>query len=926
MAKEVKKNMKKIPKLFVILIAVCAILFGCFYKKTNVFAENGSGDRCLKLDFRDNGFPAAVVINTFVWNSEDDEFHTTDGNYTIVILAGKRGDDFPQLSTPGGFRDQENVSVDTSPNLDQDPLVDGDEYKITITLTNYGAASGCEFLGGIELTPGPEPETNIIEHPTITLDISGDELEYHYVASKPEEDDVARFKIGINNRVERGDGTFAGASSNGLIPFRFGNVTFKDNIEPPHATGARTTNPITDYEYAYDGSGYVEFCVNGGAADEYTKIEINGVDYSDQAPHTKVEVFEHIIGRASQFCITGVPHADNYDIVVEGERLPLDKQVTGFGWSYLSADRSLDVTEENEGAFAHGRIEFVKVDYTDIDDTHYEFDNVSSYNNTRYHGTGEIYEWVDGQKDYIEEDRRTAWGEALIPYGAELTIRVVPDAGYQLTSFTTSPNGFQATDEPGVYTIVVNQENLYSEDFDKFELSATFTEIGSEVQATTDAVRGGTIQTDQAIDNGSIKLAVSDANASEDSQTAFVDKASEQGYTVSDILDISLYNSIYKGGKKDNNGNYLSWDTELNNLDNKANIELELQENMDGKEVALVHEIHDDEAVRYEFVDINYNSETNTITFEEDSFSNFAIVVKESNEEPQEPEENQAVIIYNTRSSDHIDDVIINKGEKAPIPRDPIHEDGFEFEGWYTTEGLNEEYDFNLVVDVDRLELFAKWAEPENPEPSEEPERDTLYVVKDDNDNEVSFMEEEGHTYYFEMIDYLSFTKEEVMAMAGITAEQYDKIFGGIKKQAEKKGTFLFFYDISVYELVTPDPEDPEDDGRRDIHEGPFTIKIKMTDELAKYNDFKMYYVNEEFNLDNKAIKFSVSKDGKYLVGELPHLSPYVLVGNNVSSSSNTNPPTGDNISTWVGILVISALGLSLGIFVTTKLKKSKVK
>ena len=52
-------------------------------------------------------------------------------------------------------------------------------------------------------------------------------------------------------------------------------------------------------------------------------------------------------------------------------------------------------------------------------------------------GVGKTYR----VKKILEEDRRTSWGEALVPYGTELTIRVVPDEGYQLTGLTVSENG-----------------------------------------------------------------------------------------------------------------------------------------------------------------------------------------------------------------------------------------------------------------------------------------------------------------------------------------------------------------------------------------------------------------------------------------------------------------------------------------------------
>ena len=166
------------------------------------------------------------------------------------------------------------------------------------------------------------------------------------------------------------------------------------------------------------------------------------------------------------------------------------------------------------------------------------------------------------------------------------------------------------------------------------------------------------------------------------------------------------------------------------------------------------------------------------------------------------------------------------------------------------------------------------------------------------------------------MIDYLSFTKEEVMEKEGITSEMYDQIFGGVKSQAEKKGTFLFFLNIRVYENVEPDPSDPDDDGIRDIHDGPFTVKIKMTDELKKYNSFKMYYVKDDFTLDSEAMEFNVSEDGNYLIGTLKHLSPYVLVGKTVSA---TNPQTGDNIGLYVTMLVVSSIGLGATIVIAKK-------
>ena len=107
-------------------------------------------------------------------------------------------------------------------------------------------------------------------------------------------------------------------------------------------------------------------------------------------------------------------------------------------------------------------------------------------------------------------------------------------------------------------------------------------------------------------------------------------------------------------------------------------------------------------------------------------------------------------------------------------------------------------------------------------------------------------------------------------------------------------------------------------------------IKIKMTDEMKKYNTFKIIYVDmdDEGNINTeKPIDLKV--EGNYLVGTLEHLSNYALTGSYVVPSNNSttnNPQTGDNIYMWFGMLLISVFGLSVGMITATKSKKSKVK
>ena len=173
-------------------------------------------------------------------------------------------------------------------------------------------------------------------------------------------------------------------------------------------------------------------CVNGGGTDEYTSIKINNVEYSQYAPHTQTDYWEHYDGYAQMFCIPNVPYSESYHVEVHGEQTSDDNKIPGFGWSYLSADRSEGVSPEEEGNFAHGYLEFVSASIT-IDNEDLVFNSVSAFNNYRYHNSehGSILHFDSGNKEYPEENRRLAWGEAHMPFGTTLRVRIVPDEGYQ---------------------------------------------------------------------------------------------------------------------------------------------------------------------------------------------------------------------------------------------------------------------------------------------------------------------------------------------------------------------------------------------------------------------------------------------------------------------------------------------------------------
>ena len=907
-------KLKRGVKRFLRFSGVCLLVISYFALLTNVIAETnkGSGEYCFTFDMDSNGFPvSSVTINGEEWvKNEDIIFHNNEDTFTIVVKVGKNAEDkYPWISTAGGL---DNYKTYTAlPNPEQSDEVEGDEYILTLVMHNLPKQNNaqCESMG-ISLQEGPFPVYPEIDATAnVSITISGDELEYHYDEQHLDEADVAYFKFDING----------GSDSDHLVPFTFRNAeyTYNDN-EAPHNVSSVTTKQPIEYHYTYNGTGYVEFCVNGGSTDEYTHIYINGVDYANQAPHTQVQHMESLNGWAQMFCIENVPYnTTEYNVVVEGENTALENRVPGFGWSYLSADRSEGLPVEEEGNFAHGRLEFVSASVT-IDNELLEFNSVNAFNNYRYHNKGQIFQFNQGEKNYPEEERWRAWGSAQLPYGTTLTVRIVPDEGYQLTSLASSPNGFQATDEPGVYTLVLNNANFaYNNDEDVFNLQPVFTEVGATVVAAADSVTSGTIQLgggENSFAAGTPKLQVEDAeNISEERIADFTDAAEDEGYTISNYLDISLFNSIYKGGKKDANNNFLSWDTAVNNLTNLATISLKLDNALDGTDVAVVHEAHEGEnIVSYDVIEGTYDVDTQTITFETDAFSTYAIIYKgenpnnnnennneDNNENNNENPNQQEVthhIDFDSIGGSPVSPADVVEGQALERPEDPTL-DKWSFEGWYEDDEYNTPFDFSTPI-TREYTLFAKW----------ERLKDTNYQASDDNNNSISFKEQEGHTYEFTIINYLDYTKEQILAAnPDITEEVYDAMLETLQEITKAEGTLIGLYEITLTE-----------DGIRDLHEGPFTVRIKATEEMKKYNTIKMIFVADD-NSTEAPIPFTL--EGDYYVGTLNHLSTYTLVGSNTSVSGN--PDTHDSIYLWLAMLVISGLGMAITTVLTNKAIKA---
>ena len=250
------------------------------------------------------------------------------------------------------------------------------------------------------------------------------------------------------------------------------------------------------------------------------------------------------------------------------------------------------------------------------------------------------------------------------------------------------------------------------------------------------------------------------------------------------------------------------------------------------------------------------------------------------------------VVSFNTGDDEiHIDDIEIEHGGSLEMPELPARA-RYIFVGWYEDETLTTEFDPSTKI-TDDLTLYAKWEE--NVEEYEVSANGVTFTFTDEAD----------HDFELQFIDVLALDEEEREAL--VPAEEYEQIYEMIVENTKKYGTLLSVYAIEI-------------DDHGFSHEGETHIKIPMTKEMEKYNSFKIIYLDDENNFKvGEVIELEVN--GDHLEGTLPHLSAYSLVGSYVAPSNN--PKTNDSLYLWIGISLISIIGLSIG---TIKLKKSEIR
>ena len=352
-------------------------------------------------------------------------------------------------------------------------------------------------------------------------------------------------------------------------------------------------------KYNYDSSGTVTLEIGTIFLYRLTELKVNGTDYSSQLPDTTEEMLEAFKDQRF-FATIDVPYATSYAITTKSEETDREHMVVG---NFLWDRRTPTSEEEVDDCLDHGDIKLVKLKYKG--NTYYPGDKIFV--------NGTAYDWSD--HIVTDKDPSGTAGGATLPAGAELTVKLVPDYGYQLVSFGPNGGSFTADSEnQSEFTFEVGRGN--------FHLAAHFEQVADAVDAKANNIESGSIKiADNEIDTGSVVLSVNDINLSDDKVEEFASAAGD--YKVSQYLGINLDQVIYKGTPND------VWTNKMDELNSEATVTLQLSDVIDADEIAIVHNIHDGE--EFEIINLeSYDEDANTITFKTKSFSSYAIATKKT--------------------------------------------------------------------------------------------------------------------------------------------------------------------------------------------------------------------------------------------------------------------------------------------------------
>lgn len=220
---------------------------------------------------------------------------------------------------------------------------------------------------------------------------------------------------------------------------------------------------------------------------------------------------------------------------------------------------------------------------------------------------------LDGQSA-MEGGATEQGGYVWVKGGATVTVKLIPDYGYQTGSLELNGQALAPQAEEATYTFTMPGTNLH--------LAAIFTESNDEINITANGVTGGSITGgENVIASGNLRLSVADSGMSEDQKNAMQGSDAATDVTITNYLEVDLEKFVKKGNSAD------EWKEDLEELSNKIKIVLNVGTNLDATKSYVVVREHNG---LYEKLPAVYDASAGTLTFESDKFSDYAVGTMET--------------------------------------------------------------------------------------------------------------------------------------------------------------------------------------------------------------------------------------------------------------------------------------------------------
>lgn len=229
---------------------------------------------------------------------------------------------------------------------------------------------------------------------------------------------------------------------------------------------------------------------------------------------------------------------------------------------------------------------------------------------------------MDGfQRGFYTIDPNNGRFEAWIAEGETVNVTVLPGAGYQYLKGSLNINGesidnMAPGEKKGSYSFVMPANAGH--------MCAGFVKTSDVVEENAEYLKSATISnTAGAIDNGNAKLELSDAKVS-DNEKKTLQNAAGNDAVIASVLDLEFSEVVVKNydpqAKEQS-----SWETPVAELKKSVNVSVALNDKIGaGVEVEVVREHNG----KTEIIKSTYDAKSNTLSFDTDKFSTYAIALK----------------------------------------------------------------------------------------------------------------------------------------------------------------------------------------------------------------------------------------------------------------------------------------------------------